>query len=63
MLLEDTYGKDTNELIYKLLEKVEQLNTDRSKGAIKALFYTSNKTISLAKSSSLYNAPLIIKGQ
>jgi len=60
-LSQDSHGKGTDELIYKLLEKAEQPNTDSSKG--EALFCTGDEAASLAESGSPHDAPMITEGQ
>ncbi|KAK0613158.1 hypothetical protein B0T17DRAFT_593337 [Bombardia bombarda] len=59
----DSHGKETDELICKLLEKVEQPNTDRSKGAVEALLCAGDEAASLAESGSPHDAPIITEGQ
>lgn len=63
MSSQDSHGKGTDELIYKLLEKVEQPNTDSSKGVVEALFCTGDEAASLAESGSPHDAPIITEGQ
>ncbi|KAK4182234.1 ATP synthase subunit alpha [Podospora australis] len=59
----DSHGKDTDELIRQLLEKVEQPNTDSSQGAVEALLCTGDEAASLAESGSSHDAPIITEGQ
>ncbi|KAH7021585.1 uncharacterized protein B0I36DRAFT_334812 [Microdochium trichocladiopsis] len=63
MSSQDSHGKGTDELIYKLLEKAEQPNTDSSKGVVEALFCTGDEAASLAESGSPHDAPIITEGQ
>jgi len=63
MLSQDSHGKETDELIYKLLEKVEQPNTDSRKGAVEALLCTGDEAAHLAESGSPYDAPIITEGE
>ncbi|KAK0656528.1 hypothetical protein B0T16DRAFT_425083 [Cercophora newfieldiana] len=60
---QDSHGKGTDELIYKLLEKAEQPNTDSSKGVVEALFCTGDEAASLAESGSPHDALIITEGQ
>ncbi|KAK0716736.1 hypothetical protein B0T26DRAFT_740451 [Lasiosphaeria miniovina] len=60
---QDSHGKGTDELIYKLLEKAEQPNADSSKGIVEALFCTGDEAASLAESGSPHDAPIITEGQ
>lgn len=60
---QDSHGKGTDELIYKLLEKAEQPNTDISKGVVEALFCSGDEAASLAESGSPHDAPIITEGQ
>ncbi|KAK3364015.1 hypothetical protein B0T25DRAFT_57010 [Lasiosphaeria hispida] len=60
---QDSHGKETDKLICELLEKVEQPNTDSSKGAVEAWFCTGDEAASLAESESPHDAPIITKGQ
>jgi len=57
-LSQEFHGKGTDELIYNLLEKAEQPNTDSSKGAVEALFCTGDEAASLAESGSPHDAPI-----
>ncbi|OIW30048.1 hypothetical protein CONLIGDRAFT_576487 [Coniochaeta ligniaria NRRL 30616] len=60
---QDSHGKKTDELIYKLLEKAEQPNTDSNRGVIEALLCTGDEAASLAESGSPHDAPIITEGQ
>jgi hypothetical protein len=59
----ESHGKETDELIYKLLEKAEHPNTESSKGIVEALFCTGDEATSLAESGSPHDAPIITEGQ
>jgi hypothetical protein len=60
---QDFYGKETDKLICRLLEKVEQPNTDSSKGAVEVWLCTGDEATSLAESRSPHGAPIITEGQ
>ncbi|KAB5526467.1 hypothetical protein GE09DRAFT_1207634 [Coniochaeta sp. 2T2.1] len=63
MAFRDSHGKETDELIRKLLEKVEQPNTDSSQGVVDAFFCTGDEAASLVEAGSSGDAPIITEGQ
>ncbi|KAK3935361.1 hypothetical protein QBC46DRAFT_367640 [Diplogelasinospora grovesii] len=59
----NSHGEETDELLRKLLEKVEQPNTDSSQGMVDAFFCTGDEAASLVETGSSRNAPIITQGQ
>lgn len=58
-----SHGTETDELVRKLLEKVEQPNTDSGKGLVEPYFCTGDEAASLVEAGSSGDAPIITKGQ
>ncbi|KAK3936722.1 ATP synthase subunit alpha [Diplogelasinospora grovesii] len=63
MAFRDSHGKETDKLVRKLLEKVEQPNTDSSQGVVDAFFCTGDEAASLVEAGSSGDAPIITEGQ
>jgi hypothetical protein len=63
MAFRDSHGKETDKLVRKLLEKVEQPNTDSSQGVVDAFFCTGDEAASLVEAGSSGDAPIITEAQ
>ncbi|KAK3375809.1 hypothetical protein B0T24DRAFT_523517 [Lasiosphaeria ovina] len=60
---QDSHGERADELVRKLLEQVEQPNTDSNRGVAEALFCTGDEAANLVESGSPHDAPIITEGQ
>jgi hypothetical protein len=58
-----SHGEETDQLVRKLLERVEQPNTDSSRGAVEAVFCNGDEAASLVESESPGDAPIITQDQ
>jgi hypothetical protein len=58
-----SHGEETNQLVYKLLEKVQHPNTDSSRGGVEALFCTGDEAARIVESRSPVDAPIFTKDQ
>lgn len=63
MAFRDSRGNETDKLVRRLLQKVEQPNTDSSQGAVAAFFCTGDEAASLVEAGSSGDAPIITEGQ